>query len=140
MRNDQRSTYIIYLLLILLAVCFISPVMAEGGDPDAAARAWPMIEDGALVLDVRSAEEFAEGHLDGAVNIEWDKTDALATAIGDDKQRAVVLYCRSGNRAGKSKTELEARGYTHIFNASGLEALLATKDSVPCHKTKCANQ
>ncbi len=86
-----------------------------------------MIQSGALVIDVRSEEEFAEGHLDGAINIEWDQTDALIAAIGSDKQRQVVFYCRSGNRSGKSMAELESRGYTHIFNATGFEALQATK-------------
>ena len=76
---------------------------------------------------MRSEKEFSEGHLDGAVNIEWDKTDDLITAIGTDKQRQVVFYCRSGNRVGKSMKVLEARGYTNIFNATGLKALLATK-------------
>jgi phage shock protein E len=86
-----------------------------------------MIQSGVLVIDVRSKEEFAEGHLDGAINIEWDQTDALLAAIGSDRQREVVLYCRSGNRSGKSITELKSRGYTHLFNATGLEALQATK-------------
>jgi len=105
----------------------INPVLAGGGDPEAARQAWPMIQNGALLVDVRSEEEFAEGHLDGAINIEWDQTDALIAAIGPDKQRQVVFYCRSGNRVGKSITALQARGYSQIFNATGLEALLETK-------------
>lgn len=127
MRKYRKHTQILYALMVLLTVWLIKPVLAGGGDIEAARQAWPMIQSGALLVDVRSEAEFAEGHLDGAINIEWDKTDALIAAIGDDKQRQVVFYCRSGNRVGKSIAVLEPMGYTHIFNATGLEALQATK-------------
>ncbi len=127
MRKYRRTTPIVYALMVVLTIWLINPVMADGGDPEAAKQAWPMIQSGALLIDVRSKEEFADGHLDGALNIEWDQTDALIAAIGDDKQRQVVFYCRSGNRAGKAMTVLESKGYTNIFNATGFEALQATK-------------
>jgi phage shock protein E len=76
---------------------------------------------------VRSAEEFAQGHLEGAINIEWDKTDALVQAIGMDTRRPVVFYCRTGNRVEKSIAILKTRGYNNIFNATGLEALQKTR-------------
>ena len=113
--------------MVVLALWLIAPVMAGGGDPAIAENAWPMIQNGALVIDVRSKEEFAKGHMDGAVNIEWDKTDDLIATIGDDKQRQVVFYCRSGNRAGKAKAVLEDKGYSSIFNATGFSALRATE-------------
>jgi len=127
MRKYRRHTQILYALMVVLTIWLINPVMAGGGDPEIARKAWPMIESGVLLVDVRSAEEFAEGHLDGAVNIEWDQTDALIAAIGTDKQRQVVFYCRSGNRVNKSMAVLETYGYTNIFNATGFEALQATK-------------
>jgi len=131
MLKYRKHTWIIFAMMVVLGVWLmapvLAPVMAAGGDPEAAKKAWPMIESGALLIDVRSDEEFAQGHLDGALHIEWDKTDALAAAIGHDKQREVVLYCRSGNRVGKAIAALETRGYSNIYNATGLEALLATK-------------
>ncbi|HEY5776695.1 MAG TPA: rhodanese-like domain-containing protein [Xanthomonadales bacterium] len=127
MSKYRRPTQMMYALMVALTVWLINPVMAGGGDPEAARQAWPMIERGDLLVDVRSVEEFTEGHLEGAINIEWDQTDALAAAIGDDREREVVFYCRSGNRVGKAIKELEARGYKNIYNATGLEALLETK-------------
>lgn len=127
MQKYRRPTQIIYALLVILLVWLINPVMAGGGDPAVAEKAWPMLDNGALLVDVRSKEEFDEGHIDGALNIPWDKTDALKFAIGEDKQRQVVFYCRSGNRAGKARAELESMGYTNIFNATGFSALRATK-------------
>ena len=118
---------IIYALMVVLTIWLIAPVMAGGGDPAIAENAWPMIQSGALLVDVRSEKEFTEGHMDGAVNIEWDKTDELIAAIGEDRQREVVFYCRSGNRAGKAKAVLEDKGYSHVFNATGFSALRATE-------------
>ena len=127
MLNYRRLTQLFYVFLVALTIWLIAPVMAGGGDPEVASQAWPMIEAGALVIDVRSPEEFAEGHLDGAINIEWHDSEAIARAIGVNKQRQVVLYCRSGNRAGKSITKMKALGYNNIFNATGLEALKETR-------------
>jgi phage shock protein E len=127
MQKYRKHTQIIYALLVLLAVWLIAPVLAGGGDVEAAKQAWPMIDNGALLIDVRSKEEFDAGHLDDALNIEWDKTDELIAAIGSDKQRLVVFYCRSGNRVGKSIVELKSKGYTNIFNATGFEALKETR-------------
>jgi len=126
MHNYRKFAPAIFVALVVLAIWLISPVMAAG-DPEAARKAWPMIESGALVIDVRSAEEFTGGHLDGAIRIDWDDTDALIKAIGSDKQRQVVFYCRSGNRASKAIAHLKLGGYTNIFNATGLGALKETK-------------
>ena len=127
MHNCRKPMQFIYALLVILTVWLINPVLAGSGDPEAAKQAWPMIEQGALLIDVRTTEEFVLGHIDGALNIPWQDTDKLMSVIGTDKSRLVVVYCRSGNRSGKSKVALEAKGYTNIFNATGLEALKETK-------------
>ncbi len=127
MSKYRRPTQIIYALMVVLTIWLIAPVMAGGGNPAIAEKAWPMLQNGALLVDVRTEQEFADGHMDGAVNIEWDKTDDLIAIIGDDKQRPVVFYCRSGNRAGKAMAAMEDKGYKHIFNATGFSALRATE-------------
>jgi len=127
MRNYRIPVQITYAFLVILAIWFISPVLASNGDPEAAKQAWPMIEQGVLLIDVRTTEEFSQGHINGALNIPWQDTEKLMFAIGMDKQRPVVVYCRSGNRSGKAQAELERRGYTNVFNATGLEALIETK-------------
>ena len=127
MHNFHRPTYFMYALLVILTAWFINPVMAGSGNHEAAKQAWPMIEQGALLIDVRTEGEFSQGHIDGALNIPWEQTDNLLAAIGTDKQRPVVVYCRSGNRSGKSKAKLDSLGYTNVFNAMGYEALQAGK-------------
>ncbi len=127
MHNYRRTTQVMPVLLLVMTVWLISPAIFGKSDPEAASQAWPMIQQGALVIDVRTAEEFAGDHIEGAVNIPFDQTRALMAAIGSDKQRPVVVYCRSGNRSGKAKAVLEATGYDKIYNATGLDALKATK-------------
>lgn len=127
MRKYAAPPQMMYVLLVMLIVLLISPALAGGGNRETAKQAWPLIEQGALLIDVRTSEEFEQGHIDGALNIPWQETGKLISAIGTDKQRPVVVYCRSGNRSGKAKAVLEAQGYTHIFNATGFEVLKETK-------------
>jgi len=97
------------------------------GDIAAATQAWEMIANGALLIDVRSAEEYAQGHIEGSINIPHTEVDRLAELIGDDLARPVVVYCRSGNRSGQAESALEKLGYTGVFNGTGFEALQATR-------------
>ena len=127
MQNYFRHFPFIYTLLVILTAFLINPVMADGGDLDPATQAWSMIENGALLIDVRTKKEFEEGHIKGAINIPYDETNNLMTAIGFDKRRPVVVYCRSGNRSGKAKTELDKKGYTNVFNGMGYQALKEVK-------------
>ena len=97
------------------------------GDVAAAATGWEMIENGALLIDVRSKEEYAEGHIEGSTLIPHTELDRIVQSIGADRDRAVVLYCRSGRRASGVEDALEKMGYSNIFNATGWEALEATR-------------
>ena len=65
-----------------------------------------------FVLDVRSPEEFAAGHVPGAVNIPHDQVASRLAEIPKDKE--VVLYCRSGRRSGLAAETLEANGYKDL--------------------------
>jgi phage shock protein E len=93
------------------------------GDRDPA-LAQQLVDGGALLLDVRSAGEFAGGHLDGAVNIPHTQVDERLAEIremqGQDPHRPIVLYCRSGHRAGLAKRELETAGFDRVTNLGGL--------------------
>ena len=81
----------------------------------------------ALVLDVRSPEEFASGHLDRAENVPVDAVpgniDAIAAMLGGDKSKPVAVYCARGGRAATAKTALERAGFTNVTNAGGYDAL-----------------
>jgi rhodanese-related sulfurtransferase len=70
-----------------------------------------------FVLDVRTPEEFATGHVPGAVNIPYDQVASHLTEIPKDKE--VVLYCRSGRRAGLAGEVLKASGYAKLAHLEG---------------------
>lgn len=73
-----------------------------------------------VVIDVRSPEEFASGHLDGALNINWE--GEFTQVIGQlPLDGEYLLYCRSGNRAGQAKAFMEAAGFSNVTNLGGLQ-------------------
>lgn len=114
------------LLMIALFSAAATPALAQA-DRDQARAAWELLEDGALLIDVRSEAEYLDGHLEDALHIPYQNTDDLIQAIGDDKDRAVVMYCGSGRRVGLAIEALQQRGYTNLHNATGLEAMQATR-------------
>ena len=77
----------------------------------------------AILVDVRTTEEFAEGHLDGAVNSDY-RGGAFAQEIENwDKDKVYYLYCASGNRSGKAAELLKEAGFRHIYNVGGFQDL-----------------
>jgi len=83
------------------------------------------IEHEALVVDVRTPEEFADGHYPGAINIPHETILDGLNQLGVTADTAVILYCRSGNRSGQAEQALREKGFTQARNAGGLEALLS---------------
>ena len=90
-------------------------------------QAWKLIREGALLVDVRSPSEYSEGHLQGAVNIPSYQIADRISEFGEDKDRDIVLYCRTGMRAMAAELTLRDFGYTHIFNAYSYEEMLKAK-------------
>ncbi len=76
----------------------------------------------ALIIDVRSEAEWNQGHLVRAQRINWDEISYKILNIAPDKNKKIILYCRSGNRAGKAMKVLFEMGYTDITNAGSLES------------------
>ena len=75
-------------------------------------------------IDVRSAEEFNDGHLQDSINIPHDQIVERIKAVSPDKDAPINLYCRSGRRAEVALTELKKAGYTNGTNQGGYEDLL----------------
>jgi phage shock protein E len=84
-----------------------------------------LVERGALLLDVRTVEEFAARHLDGAHSIPVGELRHRLTEIaqlsGGDKGRAIVVYCRSGQRSARAKRALLQAGYRRVSNLGGID-------------------
>ena len=78
-------------------------------------KAMDLIEDGAIVIDVRTGQEFASGYIDGAVNIPVDNI----SSVEYDKDSVIILYCASGMRSSNAAETLVDLGYTNIYNLDG---------------------
>ena len=93
------------------------------------------IESQALIVDVRTPEEFADGHYPGAINIPHDTILEGIEQLGVTEETPVILYCRSGNRSGQAEQVLQKKGFTEARNAGGLEALLSATAQQASHPT-----
>lgn len=90
-----------------------------GSSLDSADFAAALKRPGTTVLDVRTPAEFAEGHLEGAVNMDVESTDFPAQAAQLDPGATYAVYCRSGNRSKAAMNFLAAQGFTSMFDLAG---------------------
>jgi phage shock protein E len=73
------------------------------------------LKNGAILIDVRTAGEFAAGHLEGAINLSSDAFSQIVTVV-KDKNHTILLYCQSGARATVVCSRLRGMGYSDISN------------------------
>jgi len=104
------------LALIGAAAAFL--MIRRAGDLSPA-EAHRLVEKGALLVDVRSREEFAAGHLPGAVNVPVAELEGREGELGA-KDRALVVYCRSGNRSARAAGILARGGFREVHNLGAM--------------------
>ena len=76
---------------------------------------------GAVLLDVRTPEEYKEGHIPGSLNIPLQTIDKVESKV-ENKDTALYVYCRSGARSSRAVTQLHEMGYTNANNIGGIAA------------------
>ena len=77
------------------------------------------VAQGAILLDVRSNQEYKEGHLQGAINIpDYELRNRLQRAR-PKKNQLIVIYCQYGGRSRNAYNMMKKMGYTNIYNLSG---------------------
>lgn len=81
-------------------------IMDEGGD--------------FLIVDVRTPDEYAEGHIKGAINVPNEEIADTEIEALPDKEQLLLVYCRSGNRSKDASPKLAAMGYTNIKEFGGI--------------------
>ena len=74
---------------------------------------------GAILLDVRTQEEYAEGHIPGGQNLPLQNIDK-ATIIIDNKDTPLFVHCLSGGRSRQAASVLKQMGYTNVTNIGGI--------------------
>jgi phage shock protein E len=103
---------------VIAVVAFVMHLRGQSNRGALAAK----IAAGAKVIDVRTVQEYAGGHFEGAVNIPVDTLANRAKTLGA-KDGAVVVYCASGGRSAQAAGILRAAGFTDVTNAGGLSNL-----------------
>jgi phage shock protein E len=111
-------------LVISFLVCWVAPAHAQPEVPAEAPSIAPTelsarraSGDAPVVIDVRSAEEYAAGHIPGAVNIPYDQVAERISEV--DAPHGVALYCMVGPRARKGEAALLGAGFTSVLHLEG---------------------
>lgn len=101
--------------LILLSIIVIFLLIRRIGQLSEP-KAREFLQQGALVIDVRSEQEFAARHLRGAINIPVDRVDNLAPHRLKDRNQVLLLHCESGMRSAAARRKLARLGFTRAYN------------------------
>ena len=106
---------LVALVIIVAAVLYLrfSAVRISGS------QARELVANGATLLDVRSPEEFAGEHIDGAVSIPIQELMGRMDELGD-KSDELVVYCLSGSRSAMAKRMLERNDFTNVHDLGGI--------------------
>lgn len=80
-----------------------------------------LLEQGAVIIDVRTKGEFQGGHIKGAINIPLQSLESNLSKIKKDKP--VITCCASGMRSASAKSILKSKGYTEVYNGGGWMSL-----------------
>ena len=121
------------ILLPLLLILFILTGCAQKLDGDGMigkttyiqidqekAKEMMAVNDGHVIVDVRRADEYAAGHIPGAILIPNESIGTEKPEQLPDKDQIILIYCRSGNRSKQAAQKLADMGYTNIYEFGGI--------------------
>ena len=107
-------------LVLIIVLVIVNEIRLKAGGPELApADAVRLINDGATVLDVRSATQYANGHIVGARNLPLNELGAKLDSVSKKKDRPVLVYCEMGNTSAKAAATLRQAGFAQVLNLKG---------------------
>ena len=118
-----------YVLLILISLIFMVGCNKEIESKNehnkiSSAEAYEMMttRENIIVVDVRNEEEYNEGHIDGAINLPLMKIEEkFKSLVTKNKDDVILVYCKSGVRAGIASETLVKMGYKNVYNFGGID-------------------
>ena len=106
-------------IVAVIALVFELRERALGGGAVSTNQAIALHNKGALILDVRSAEEFASGHIVDARHIALDQLAASVDSLKKYREKPLVVCCEAGTRSAQAVKLLKSRGFTQVANLRG---------------------
>ena len=121
----EKNKNIIFAFIIIILIVAVVVVMSLSGTSNSVIQLPNSTEISEIIknknitiIDVRTAEEYKTGHVEGAINIPYDE---IENEVNYDKEQAIAVYCRTGVRSSEAAKTLEKMGYTKIYDLGGIE-------------------
>ena len=108
------------LFILMLSILGFMGCNAQRGSSIDSKEAYGLIkaDSNIAILDVRTAKEFADGHVAGAVNIDVNQADFAQKIDELDRSKTYIVYCRSGRRSRKAVGIMATKGFKKLYNVS----------------------
>jgi len=108
-------------LLILFIVVFVQASCGQSTETTRSAEKFKeeIANPDVILLDVRTPEEFAEGHLENSINLNYNDADFASKVDSLDKKKQYEIYCRSGKRSGASVKLMQEKGIKNVHDLQG---------------------
>lgn len=110
----KKAIAAVFASALILSGCSSNSAVTDLGAADFVAQSQAA---GVVIIDVRTAGEFNEGHITNAINIDVQSNSFDADIAALDKNATYALYCRSGNRSGIAAGKMSDAGFTSILNS-----------------------
>jgi rhodanese-related sulfurtransferase len=107
-------------LVLIIVLVIVNEIRLKAGGPELApADAVRLINDGATVLDVRPAAQYADGHIVGARSVPLGELGGKLDGLAKKKDRPVLVYCELGGQSAKAAATLRQAGFSQVLNLKG---------------------
>ena len=121
--TNMKSLFVNLIFVVILTVsgCAQSQNSASGNRQDVGAREVKELiakDKEMVILDVRTPEEYANGHIADAMNLDFYASDFAHQLENLDTTNTYLIYCASGNRSGKTATLMQDKGFKKIINST----------------------
>ena len=105
---------------VLFLILFIRNEMARGGATISSQKLVQLVNsENAIVIDVREANEYSEGHIVDAINIPFASFESRSDELNKHKDKPLIVACKMGQHSGSAGTILRKKGFTNVLRLTG---------------------
>ena len=124
----MKHKYLVLVMALIMTTAFILGSCGTGYKQISQDEAMKIMdeENGYLIVDVRRPDEFAEGHIEGAINV---PNEGIAEEMPEelpDKNQLLLIYCRTGRRSKEASEKLAKIGYKNVYEFGGINTWTGT--------------